>query len=102
MFNIIVEPIPPEKTVSAFNNFGGRFVDNIQGMGTTFIVVALIICGLFILVGAMLSFLGLTKKILASGIGMLIGIVVLYVCVFHGSKVIGIISGFVNTFFQKF
>lgn len=86
-----VKPIPPDEVVKSFDKIGNNVAHVGKGMAKNLIPVSFIAAAILILIGAAVA--GLTKSFLKAGFGVLAGLIVMYVLVFHGEKVIGFLKG---------
>ncbi|RJX20356.1 MAG: hypothetical protein C4570_03870 [Ammonifex sp.] len=86
-----IRPIPPDEIVKSAEKVGGNVVKLGQGVAKQLVPVSLIAAALLILVGAAVA--SITKSFLKAGFGVLAGIVVLYLLVFHYDKIVGGFKG---------
>jgi hypothetical protein len=95
-----VQPIEPSRIVDAAQGAGQGAVNAGQSIAGSFAYIALFVGGLILLVGIGLSLARVTHKVLQLGLGVFLGTVIMYVCLVYPDKVVGIISGFLNSFFS--
>ncbi|MEW6771834.1 MAG: hypothetical protein AB1330_10675 [Bacillota bacterium] len=86
-----IRPIPPDEIVKSAEKVGGNIVKLGQGVAAPLVPVLLVAAAALIVVGAAVA--GITKSFLKAGFGVLAGIVVLYLLVFHYDKIVGGLKG---------
>lgn len=100
-FALNVEPIPPSRIVQAAQDVGEKAVQAGQGLAGPLVGYAVIVAGALILVGLVMAALGITKRILIAGAGLLFGAFVVYMFVHHAPETVGIIRGIVDSAVAK-
>ncbi|RPF49605.1 hypothetical protein EDD75_0424 [Thermodesulfitimonas autotrophica] len=88
---IDVKPISPDEVVKSFDKIGNNVAHVGKGMAKNLIPVSFIAAAILILIGFAVA--SLTKSFLKAGFGVLAGLIVMYILVFHGEKVIGFLKG---------
>jgi hypothetical protein len=86
-----IRPIPPDEIVKSAEKVGGNIVKLGQGVAAPLVPVLLVAAAALIVIGAAVA--GITKSFLKAGFGVLAGIVVLYLLVFHYDKIVGGLKG---------
>ncbi|HHV34402.1 MAG TPA: hypothetical protein GXX59_02330 [Syntrophomonadaceae bacterium] len=105
MINILlasadVQPIAPSRIVDAAQGAGQGAMGAGQSLAGSLAYIALFVGGLILLVGIGLSMARITQKVLQVGIGIFLGTVIMFICLMYPDKVVGVISGFLNSFFS--
>lgn len=89
-----IKPIPPSEVVKTAEEVSSRIVGATQGVALPFVPVCIVAAAVLLLVGA--AGASLTKSFLKAGVGLLTGLLVAYVLVFHYSSIIGFLKGMVH------
>jgi hypothetical protein len=97
-----IQPIEPSRIVDAAQGVGQSAVGAGQSLAGSLAYIALFIGGLILLVGVGLSLARITQKVLQAGLGIFLGTVIMFVCLMYPDKVVGLISGFLDSFFGYF
>lgn len=86
-----IRPIPPDEIVKSAEKVGGNVVRLGQGVAKQMVPVLLIAAAVLIVIGAAVA--SITKSFLKAGFGVLAGMVVFYLLVFHYDKIVGGLKG---------
>ncbi|MEW6226498.1 MAG: hypothetical protein AB1700_00155 [Bacillota bacterium] len=89
-----IRPIPPDEIVKSAEKVGGNVMKLGQGVAKQMVPVLIVAAAVLIVIGAAVA--GITKSFLKAGFGVLAGIVVLYLLVFHYDKIVGGLKGLGN------
>jgi len=97
---IEVQPIEPSRIIDAAQGAGQGAAYAGQSLAGSLALIALFVGGLILLVGVGLAMAHVTNKLLKAGTGIFLGTVVMYVFLMYPDKVVGIISGLLQSFFK--
>lgn len=96
---IEVTPILPEQIVDAAHKAGEKALSFGQGLSEPAAAFAVTVAGIVILAGLVLAALGITKKILAAGIYIVLGAAIMYMFTNQPLEIVGIIKGVIFSIF---
>lgn len=96
-----VQPIAPSRIIDAAQGAGQGALTAGQSLAGSLAYIALFVGGLILLVGIGLSMARITHKVLQVGTGIFLGTVIMYICLVYPDKVLGVISGFLHSFFDN-
>jgi len=97
---IEVQPIEPSRIIDAAQGAGQGAVVAGQSLAGSLAFIALFIGGFILLVGVGLAMAHITNKVLKAGAGIFLGTIIMYVCLVYPDKIMGVISGILQSFFN--
>ncbi|MCL6639693.1 MAG: hypothetical protein K6T80_08470 [Firmicutes bacterium] len=100
LFALEVQPIPPSQIVEAVSKTGESTLKIGQGISEPLAVYLVMAAGFVVVLGFILSALGITRKILAAGVLMVFGAAVMFVLTHHPVELVGLVKGGIMSFFS--
>lgn len=86
-----IKPIPPDQIAAHIEKIGGNVMKVGQSAATQLIPFSIIVAAMLIVIGAAIA--SITKSVLKTGVGILVGAAILYILVFHYQGIIAAIEG---------
>ena len=86
-----IKPIPPSEVVKAVERMSDRVVEAAQGVALPAIPMLIVAAAVLLLIGAAVA--SFTKSFVKAGVGLLTGLFIGYVLIFHYDDIIGVLKG---------
>lgn len=86
-----IKPIPPDQIGAYIEKVGGNVMKVGQSAATQLIPFSIIAAAILIVIGAAIA--SITKSVLKTGVGILVGAAILYALVFHYDRLVGLLKG---------